>query len=83
LRRAEILFSCSPRERMISLIDDELCDAIAVSGPLDEVKERLRAWDGVADRLLVAGPWYGVDPGRMLENYQALVETFGRASSGA
>jgi probable F420-dependent oxidoreductase len=74
-------FDARDKERMISLIDDELCDEIAAAGPVDEVTQRLEAWDGIADRLLVAGPWYSVDPGRMLENYQALVETFGRASA--
>jgi probable F420-dependent oxidoreductase len=66
--------------RMVELIDDELCDAIAIAGPQDEVRERVREWERVADRLMVAGPWYGPDSGRMMENYQALVETFGGLS---
>jgi hypothetical protein len=65
---------------MVELIDDELCDAIAVAGTADEVRERVAAWDGVADRILVSGPWYGPSAGRMMENYQALVETFGTAT---
>ena len=44
---------------------------------LAEVKDRIRDWDGVADRLMVSGPWYGPNPGRIMENYQALVEVFG------
>jgi probable F420-dependent oxidoreductase len=70
-------FEKKDKEAMADLIDDELCDAIAVAGPADEVKEKVARWNGVADRLLVAGPWWSVDPGRLMENYQAIVETFG------
>jgi probable F420-dependent oxidoreductase len=70
-------FAVKDKERMIELIDDELCDAIAIAGPGDEVRDAAARWEGVADRLLVAGPWYGPSAGRMMENYQALVETFG------
>jgi probable F420-dependent oxidoreductase len=72
-------FEARDKERMVELIDDELCDAIAVAGPASEVLDRVEAWHGVADRLMVSGPWYGPSPQRMLENYQALVETFGSA----
>jgi probable F420-dependent oxidoreductase len=73
-------FEVKDRDRMASLIDDELCDAIAVAGSPDEVRDRVKAWDGIADRLMVAGPWWGPSPGRLMENYQALVETFGSKS---
>ena len=72
-------FSARDRARMVSLIDDELCDEIACTGRPEEVREQVQRWHGVADRLVVAGPWYGVDPGRMYENHQALIETFGSA----
>ena len=73
-------FEAKDKEKMIELIDDELCDAIAVAGSKEEVKERVKAWEGLADRIMVAGPWYGPKPERMFENYQALVETFGGLS---
>ena len=67
------------KERMIELIDDELCDQMAMAGPPDEVKQKAHEWadEAGADRLMCAGPWYGPKPERMFENYQALVETFG------
>ncbi len=74
-------FGNKDKEKMIDLIDDELCDAIAAAGTKEEVRDRVREWHGVADRLLVAGPWYGVGPGRLMENYHAIVETFGSGSS--
>jgi probable F420-dependent oxidoreductase len=74
LRRA---FERRDKERMTELIDDELCDAIAIAGPVDEVKDKIKQWEAVADRAMVAGPWYGPGPDRLMENYQALVEVFG------
>jgi probable F420-dependent oxidoreductase len=73
LRRA---FIRGDREGMIALVDDELCDAIAVTGRSDEVRGRLTDWTGIAHRLILAGPWYGVPPGRARENAVAIVETF-------
>jgi hypothetical protein len=65
---------------MVELIDDDLCDAIACAGTAGEVREKVRSWEGVADRVLVAGPWYGPSPERMIENDHALVETFSKSS---
>lgn len=70
-------FEAKDKERMISLIDDDLLDEMAIAGPADECRQKLEEWSGVADRLMCAGPWYGPDPGRMMENYAAIVETFG------
>jgi probable F420-dependent oxidoreductase len=72
-------FEARDKNRMVDLIDDELCDSIAASGPVDEVRDRMAQWEDIADRLMVAGPWYGPSAERMMENYQALVETFGSA----
>lgn len=84
--RAEIVpelraaFDAKDHERMIGLIDDDLCDQIAIAGPADEVRDKVKEWSSAADRLICAGPWYGPKPERMMENYQALVATFGRTA---
>jgi probable F420-dependent oxidoreductase len=70
-------FGRKDKEAMIALIDDDLCDAIGVAGSKEDAREGVARWDGIADRLMVSGPWYGPKPERMMENYQALVETFG------
>ncbi|MGH2757433.1 MAG: TIGR03617 family F420-dependent LLM class oxidoreductase [Actinomycetota bacterium] len=71
-------FGAKDKERMIELIDDELCDEMAIAGPAAECKQKADEWArDCADRLMIAGPWYGPPPERMFENYQALVETFG------
>jgi probable F420-dependent oxidoreductase len=77
LRRA---FIRGDRERMIALVDDELCDAIAVAGRPDEARDRLAAWSGIAQRLIVAGPWYGVSPDRARENAAAIIDALAGGS---
>jgi probable F420-dependent oxidoreductase len=74
-------FEKKDKDAMVALIDDEFCDAVAVAGSAAEVREKVKRWDSIADRLMVAGPWYGPSPERMFENYQALVETFGPANN--
>jgi probable F420-dependent oxidoreductase len=70
-------FGRKDKDAMIDLIDDELCDVIGVAGPQNDVRDRVKEWERIADRLLVSGPWYGPSPERLFENYQALVQTFG------
>ena len=75
-------FEAKDKDRMVELIDDELCDQLALAGRPDEVKEKAMAWakESGADRLMCAGPWYGPKAERIFENYQALVDTFGRSA---
>jgi probable F420-dependent oxidoreductase len=75
LRRA---FVNGDRDRMAELIDDELLDAIAVVGRPDEAADRLRAWEGIADRVVLAVPWYGMDSGRQREAIEATLELAAR-----
>ncbi len=72
-------FGKKDKVKMTELIDDDFCDQVAIAGPVDEVKDRIKEWSGIADRAMVAGPWYGPSSGRIMENYQALVEVFATA----
>jgi probable F420-dependent oxidoreductase len=63
---------------MSAAVPDELVDAIAVTGRPDEVRDRIRQWDGLADHLLLYPPSAGVSPDRIRENLAATTETFGR-----
>jgi probable F420-dependent oxidoreductase len=56
LRRA---FVNRDLDRMAELIDDDLLDAIAIAGRPDEAADKLRAWEGIADRVVLGVPWYG------------------------
>jgi probable F420-dependent oxidoreductase len=69
-------FAARDRERMIELIDDDLCDALAAAGSQGEVRDRVRRWENVADRIVLAAPWYGSGADRMAANHHALIETF-------
>jgi len=80
LRRA---FVGRDTARMAELIDDELLDAIAISGRPDEAVHRLAAWAGVAERVVLGVPWYGMDPGRQREAIDAALELGARAVSGS
>lgn len=75
-------FDARDKDRMVELIPDDLCDAIACAGTAAEVKDKVKDWEVLSDRISVGGPWYGQRPERLFENYQALVETFGSATSG-
>lgn len=71
LRRA---FVSNDRDRMAELIDDEFLDAIAIAGRPDEAADRLAAWDGVADRVVLGVPWYGIDAARQRAAIEAALE---------
>ncbi len=71
LRRA---FVNRDTARMTELIDDELLDAIAIAGRPDEALDRLRAWEGVADRVVLGVPWYGLTPERQREAIEAALD---------
>ena len=71
LRRA---FVNHDLDRMAELIDDELLDAIAIAGRPDEAADRLHAWDGVADRVVLGVPWYGMKADRQRVAIEAALE---------
>ncbi len=62
---------------MSDAVPDELVDAIAIAGCPDDVRDKIKQWDGVADHLLLYPPSVGVAPGRVKENLHAMIETFG------
>jgi probable F420-dependent oxidoreductase len=65
--------------RLPDLVPDELVDAIAITGRPDEVREQIRAWEGLCESALLYAPTIGVKPERLRENLAAIAETFGVA----
>jgi probable F420-dependent oxidoreductase len=55
-----------------------MVDELAAAGTPDEVRERVMKFDGVADRVILGGAWVSGSPGRASENFDLLLETFGR-----
>jgi probable F420-dependent oxidoreductase len=80
LRRA---FVNRDSDRMATLIDDDLLDAIAIAGRPDEAADRLRAWDGIAERVILGVPWYGMTPAQQREAIEAALEFAARAAQAA
>ncbi len=53
-----------------------MVDTYAVAGPEDECRERLAAFDGLVDRVLLGGAWVGPDQEALAENYRRILHTF-------
>jgi probable F420-dependent oxidoreductase len=56
-----------------------MVDDLAVAGEPEECRERIRAFDGVADRVVLGGAWMGPSQERMRLNHHLIVRTFGSA----
>ena len=54
-----------------------MVDDLAIAGTPEECREKVDAYEGVADRLILGGAWIGPDPARVAENHRLIVETFG------
>ena len=59
-------------------VPDDVLDRYAVAGTAEEVREQLDALAGLVDHLILGGAWYRVSAGRISENTDALLDTFGR-----
>ncbi len=62
---------------MAAAVTEEMIDEIAIAGTPDEVRDQLRQWDGLADRVLLYSPSIGMKPERVQENLDAIIDTFG------
>ena len=62
---------------MAAAVTDEMIDEIAIAGTANEVRDQLKAWDGLAEEVLLYSPSIGIKAGRVQENLDAIVDTFG------
>ena len=60
---------------MSEAVPDEMVDAIAAAGTPDEVRDRLKQWEGLSDHLLLYSPSVGMSAERVHENVVAIAET--------
>ncbi len=58
-----------------------MVDDLAVAGTPSECRERLAAFEGLADRVILGGAWIGPDQHRIEENLRAVLHTFAPASA--
>jgi probable F420-dependent oxidoreductase len=54
-----------------------MVEDLAIAGGAEECRERLTAYEGVADRVILGGAWVGPSQARLIENHRVIVETFG------
>jgi len=54
-----------------------MVDTLAVAGTPNEVRERVRAYEGIADRIILGGAWVSGGDARGAENFERLLKTFG------
>lgn len=52
-----------------------MAEVLAVAGTPDECREKLAAYDGVADRVVLGGAWIGPPPERIEANQRAIIES--------
>jgi probable F420-dependent oxidoreductase len=53
-----------------------MVDQLAVAGTPEECLERIAAFDGLVDRIILGGTWIGPSEERIAENHRAILETF-------
>jgi probable F420-dependent oxidoreductase len=53
-----------------------MVDALAVAGTPEECRERLTAFEGLADRVILGGAWVGPSEQRIAENHRLILEAF-------
>ncbi len=64
---------------MAAAVTDEMVDEIAIAGTPDEVRDQLKAWDALAEHVILYTPSIGMKGGRVQENLDAIIDTFGDA----
>jgi probable F420-dependent oxidoreductase len=52
-----------------------MAEVLAVAGTPDECREKLSAYEGVADRVVLGGAWVGPPPDRIEANQRAIIES--------
>lgn len=53
-----------------------MVDDLAIAGTAAECRERVAAFEGAADRVILGGAWVGPSPERILQNHRAILEAF-------
>jgi alkanesulfonate monooxygenase SsuD/methylene tetrahydromethanopterin reductase-like flavin-dependent oxidoreductase (luciferase family) len=53
-----------------------MVDTLAIAGSAEECRDRMAAFEGVADRIILGGSWIGAAEERIRDNHRAILETF-------
>lgn len=63
-------------DQLASLVSDEMAETFGIFGTADEVREKIKRFDGVVDEVVLGGPWYRVEPQRLIANYRSMLQAF-------
>ena len=72
-------FKAGDFAKMMTLVPDEMVDAIALTGSADEVKDKIQQWAHLSDHVALYSPSIGISRQRMIENMTSIINTFGEA----
>lgn len=57
-------------------IAEPMVDTLAIAGTPEECRERLAAFDGLVDRVILGGAWVGPSEERIMQNHATILEAF-------
>jgi len=63
---------------MIGAVTDEMVDALALAGTVDDVHRQLKAFEGLFDTVILLSPFFGVGSSETKANHEAMIEAFSR-----
>jgi len=61
---------------MISAVTDDMVAALALAGTPDDVRRQRVRFDGLADHIILASPYFGVGREETYANYTAMLQAF-------
>lgn len=61
---------------MVACITDEMAETYAIAGTPDEVRDKIRRYEGLCDEVILAPPWASPDLARAAETFARLIDTF-------
>jgi hypothetical protein len=54
-----------------------MAEVLAVAGTAEECREKIEAYSGLADRVILGGAWVGPPPQRIEANQRSIIESLG------
>ncbi len=61
---------------MVACITDEMAETFSCTGTAEEVREKVKRWEGLADGLYLGAPWATPDLDRTTQTYLNIVDAF-------
>ena len=71
-------FRAGDHQGMIDAVSDKMLEEMAVAGTVDEVRDALPALEKRYDHAALYSPSFTLPPERVMENTEAIIETFAR-----